>query len=253
MNNIIPAVERTIALLDHLSEQKGGATQAQLKKQLGISMSSTYRILQTLLASHWVRKRGDGAYLPGSGLLPLLNRVHGGAKMLDHLQSVIDRMAQDHGITCKISVRRGGEQVTLMRAESDALVVLTGRTGARFPVVEGSVGAALLYLETKEHLRELLDACPEDIPEKNKPAILFRGIRSVRDDGHAINKNNRWKITALSAPVHHTDGTVLAALTFVIPQSSSRKLNQLGALLKEAARECEESIIPTKEHHEKQH
>jgi len=47
-NNTIPAVERAMALLDYLSAQEGGATQAQLQKALGLSMSSTYRILQTL-------------------------------------------------------------------------------------------------------------------------------------------------------------------------------------------------------------
>lgn len=248
MNNNIPAVERTIALLDYLSEQKEGATQAQLQKALGISMSSTYRILQTLLDSHWVRKRSDGAYLLGSGLLPLLNCVHGGANILEPLQSIIDRVAKENAITCKISIRRGNEQITLMRTESDAMVVLTARAGARFPVVEGSVGAALLYLENKTHLQELRKICPEEIPEKNNPSLLSRNIQSVRDNGYAINKNNRWKITALSTPIHNTDGSVLAALTFVIPQLSSRELNQLGLLLKETARACEESILPTREH-----
>ena len=48
MNNKIPAVEKTIALLELLAKLPEGATQAELKKELGISMSTAYRILQTL-------------------------------------------------------------------------------------------------------------------------------------------------------------------------------------------------------------
>lgn len=245
-NNIIPAVERAVALLDYLSTQKDGATQAQLQKALGLSMSSTYRILQTLGAAHWVRKDEDGRYLLGSGLLPLLNRIHGGRGLLDHLQPLIDRLAHHHHLTCKISVRRGGEQVTLLRTESDAPVTLTGRVGARFPVTEGSVGAALLSRETEECLHLLLEASPSNLPEKRNPALLFEGIRAVRSKGYAVNKNNRWKVTALSAPIHHPDGTVLAALTFVIPPSATRQLPQLGTLLKKSAQACKKHLQPQK-------
>ena len=244
MNNGIPAVEKTVALLNYLSDRPEGATQAQLKKELGISMSTTYRILQTLLDSHWVRKRGDGVYLLGSGLLPILNRFRGGTKMLDHFQSIIDLIAREHEIACKISVRRGGEQLTLMRAEPEAPIALTGKTGSRFPVVEGSVGAALLCRDAEAQLRKLLADCPEGIPEKKDPELLFRGIEAVCRDGYVVNSNNRWRITALSAPVCNADGSVFAALTFIIPDPPAQELSALGGLLKDSARECEESMNP---------
>ena len=46
MNNMIPAVDKTIQLLTRLSEQE--STQAELSRSLGIAMSTTYRILMTL-------------------------------------------------------------------------------------------------------------------------------------------------------------------------------------------------------------
>ncbi len=242
MNNNIPAVEKTIALLNYLSENPDGATQAQLKKALDISMSSAYRILQTLLDSHWVRKDREGVYHLGNGLLPLFGQLRGGRKMMESFQAIIDRVAAEDDVACKISVRRGGDQVTLMRAEPKAPVILTGRTGSHFPVVEGSVGAALLCGETEEALQQLLAEAPANIPEKEAPEILFGGIDAIRKTGYAVNRNNRWRIIALSAPVMGPDGAVFAALSFIIPELSSKELNKLATHLKNTARECEKSI-----------
>ena len=71
MNNNIPAVEKTLALLELLSSEEKGLTQAQLKEKLHISMSTCYRILQTLLAKEWVRKDENSVYHPGKSLYPL--------------------------------------------------------------------------------------------------------------------------------------------------------------------------------------
>lgn len=243
MNNSIPAVEKTIALLNYLSENRQGATQAQLKKELKISMSSAYRILQTLLDSHWVRKSPAGIYRLGNGLLPLFTQFRGGVEMMENFQHIIDRVVLQDDVACKISVRRGKDQVTLMRAEPNAPITLTGKTGSHFPVVEGSVGAALLCRETDEAIRELLAECPPSIPEKENSGILLQGIESIRKTGYAVNKNNRWHITALSAPVMGPDNTVFAALTFIIPELSSKGLNKLGMHLKNTVRECEKALI----------
>jgi DNA-binding IclR family transcriptional regulator len=247
MNNNIPAVERTVALLNYLSEAPNGASQLQLKKELGISMSSAYRILQTLLEQHWVRKNSDGVYQLGNGLLPLFSSLYGGMRLMEDLQMILKRTALQNEMACKISVRRGGEQVTLLRAEADMPVSLTGRTGSRFPIVEGSVGAALLCGESEENLHRLLEDCSAEVPEKKDPDILFANLRSVHESGYAVNTNNRWRITALSAPILNDDGTVFGALTFILPELSSKELNKLGVLLKNTARECEAHIYPNGE------
>ena len=72
MNNKIPAVEKTITLMELLARYPGGMAQSGLKRELGISMSTAYRILQTLLKHHWVRKNPDATYTLDHGLLPLL-------------------------------------------------------------------------------------------------------------------------------------------------------------------------------------
>ena len=45
MNNMIPAVEHTIAVLEYMSSTDSGVTQSEIRQKLQISMSSAYRIL----------------------------------------------------------------------------------------------------------------------------------------------------------------------------------------------------------------
>lgn len=69
MNNTMPAEEKTVLLMGLLAKRSEGASQAELKKELGISMSTAYWILQTLLEDKWVKKNSRRLYTPDNGLL----------------------------------------------------------------------------------------------------------------------------------------------------------------------------------------
>lgn len=241
MNNRIPAVEKTILLMELLAKSPEGATQSELKRELAISMSTAYRILQTLLKHKWVRKNADGVYMPDNGLLPLLCRFRDSMDILEQAQRVIDKVASAHEIACKLSIRRGSEQVTLLRAEPAGPFALTGQVGSSFPVIEGSVGAALLCEESEDEILELAGECRADLPEKRDPELVLRAVRDVREKGYALNlRRNRWNIAAMSMPVRNAGGSVIAALTLIGTESDfapGRRKKQLS-ILEKAVHDC---------------
>lgn len=242
MNNTIPAVEHTIAVLELLSNTAEGATQSEICKKLQISMSSTYRILQTLLKHRWVRKDDSGCYELDHGLLPLAHHCYRNMQVFEHAQTLIDNITCKLNVSCKISLRRGEEQTTIMRSELPGPFSLTGRVGASFPVVEGSVGAALLYREDNDTILELLSRCTVDIPEKSSPEQLLDSVQEVRENGVVFNlKKNRWNIAAGSIPLHDRERRVVAALTVVgnMEDFSGQKLPLLTRAMRHAAEMCE--------------
>ena len=242
MNNTIPAVEHTIAVLELLSNTSNGATQSEICKKLQISMSSTYRILQTLLKHRWVRKDDSGCYELDHGLLPLAHHCYRNMQVFEHAQELIDNITCKLNVSCKISLRRGDEQTTIMRSELPGPFSLTGRVGASFPVVEGSVGAALLYREDNDTILELLSRCTVDIPEKSSPEQLLDSVQEVRENGVVFNlKKNRWNIAAGSIPLHDRERRVVAALTVVgnMEDFSGQKLPLLIKAMRHAAEMCE--------------
>ena len=246
MNNIIPAVDRTVELLETLTRFPRGATQAELQRTLSVPASTVYRILQTLLARRWVRKTPDGVYFPDAGLLPLCTACRESLGMLDRAQTVIDRLAADYDIACKLSIRRGAEQVTVRRAEPAGPVALTGRNGSSFPVIEGSVGAALLCGETAAAIRALAASCPVDLPEKRDPELILAAVREVRSRGWVLNlRPNRWNIAAMSMPVRDASGSVTAALTLIgtAADFAGKNRTRLAGALERAVRDCEEDTV----------
>ena len=248
MNNKIPAVEKTIALLELLAKLPEGATQAELKKELGISMSTAYLILQTLLKHKWIRKNADTKYSLDNGLLPLLYPFRNSMELLEHAQKVIDRVSAENEMACKLSIRRGTEQVTIMRAEPEGPFALTGQVGSSFPVIEGSVGAALLCGESDDEIMELIQECNTDLAEKQEPELVLKAVGEVRMKGYAVNlRKNRWNIAAMSMPVRDAEGSVIAAITLIGAESdfAGKKRSKLVSVLKDAVRKCSEGSCRT--------
>ena len=106
--------------------------------------------------------------------------------------------------------------MTYFRAEPSGPVALTGHVGSTFPLIEGSVGAALLANEPEEEISALLRECEADIPEKKNPEILYDAIREVRENGIVFNlRKNRWNIAACSKPVTDHKGNIIAAVTLI--------------------------------------
>lgn len=240
MNNMIPAVDKTVQLLSRLAEQE--STQAELSRTLGISMSTAYRILTTLQEHRWVRKKAGSVYALGDGLLGLSRGLSGEVALIEKAMTQVRRIADKYRIACKLSIRKEDRQLTYFRAEPLGPVALTGNAGSTFPLIEGSVGAALLAEETDEGIAALIASCEPDLPEKRQPELLFRAIREVRERGAVLNvRRNRWNIAAFSIPLHDAAGRVIAALTLIgaAGDFSGKKRAKWERVLKNAAAECE--------------
>ena len=109
-------------------------------------------------------------------------------------------------------------------------------------MVEGSVGAALLYREDNDTILELLSRCAVDIPEKSFPEQLLNAVQEVRKNGIVFNlKKNRWNIAAGSIPLHDRERRVVAALTVLgnMEDFSTEKLPLLIKAMRHAAAKCE--------------
>lgn len=205
-----------MALLECLGGSDGGLSQADLCVRLGITQSSCYRIIQTLLASGWVRKDKGNRYDLAVGMLSVVGKLTDMTRRFERFQPWLEQLSTRTGLSCKLSVRRGEEQETVLRAESPLPMTVSGKLGARFPLVEGSVGAALLADTEEQEVMELCRRCREDIRERGDAGIVLKRIASIRKDGCCgSDRYSRWNSEALSAPVRDGEGGLVAALTLL--------------------------------------
>ena len=242
MNNTIPAVDKAVLMLLALSN--GAKTQAELSKELGVATSTAYRILMTLQAHRWVRKQQGGIYTLGEGVLGLTHGLSLETAILEEAGRKVADISRRHQIACKLSVRQGDRQLTCCRAEPSGPVALTGQIGSTFPLIEGSVGAALLAETSADEIDALVQACQEDIPEKRHPELVHEAVREARERGTVLNmKKNRWNIVALSIPLRNRSGQVIAALTLLGSSEdfSGGRREKWEKILKRSIIECEQS------------
>jgi len=157
------------------------------------------------------------------------------AKMM---RGILDALAHDRGIHCKINLRGGHEMVHVMDASPlRPYVTLEGN----HPLVVGATAGALLCDEPESELLRLVGECEADIPEKHDPQILLDAVDDVRRKGWTYSVSpNRWRVAAIAAPIRSADGAVIAALTFVglEPDFTPKKIPAITKLLLASAKAC---------------
>lgn len=245
MANTIPTVEKTIAVIRLIGNSESGMTQAELCRALEITPSTCYRILQSLTAEDWLRKSSGKKYDLSDGLLTVCQRLNEADSRFEVLQPKLEALAKETGFMVKLSVRRGGDQLTLLRAESPQPIAVSSRIGARYPIIEGSVGAALLSRTDEARIRELIAFCRISLPEKEIPGLVADRIREVRETGFCFNQGiGRWKVGALSVPIMDRAGFVKAALTLLGHNDDFIETDRfrLAQAMKRTAIECAKLI-----------
>lgn len=237
---IIPAVDKAVAILRYLGGRQGGASQAELSEALSITSTTCYRILQSLLRAGFLHKTG-GSYDLGGGILAVVQKLNEHSAHFACAQPILYRLAEGSGLSTKLSIRQGEEQLSILRSESPLPMSVTGKVGSHFPLIEGSVGAALLADTPEREIRTLAKRCRTRVPEQNHPELILAGVQAIREHGYCLNAGqNRWHVEALSVPVRDKAGTIVAALTLLGTQAdfAEKRLSKIVRLALRAAPHC---------------
>lgn len=243
--NTIPAVDKALSAVEYMCSVSRPVTQAELCRAVEVTATTGYRIVQSLMKHNWIRKSRGNTYSLSLGMLALLLKTRNGGICFEAALPVLEELAGTTKLACKLSIRQWEEQVSILRAESPEPFSVSGKNGSRFPVIEGSVGAALLLEESEEAIRRLAADCRAEIPEKNDPELILRRIAAIRRDGYIFNRgNNRWRVDAMSVPVFDSRKEVAAALTLIgiHDDFTGENLRPLAAKLAEAAAKIETLI-----------
>lgn len=239
MNNTIPSVMSAMRIVEMLADKPEGASQSRIAVSAGLSASTCYRILQSLSSHGWVRKNSNGVWQLGLGLLPVSTALQGQAVRIDAMRGVLHEVSDKRGIACKLSIRSGSEQIVAIREEPAVEMQATGSEGVRYPIAEGSSGAALLADMSANDAVALLRAAPQCQTDLR---FLRSALASLRKQGWCGRRNiANWPISALSAPIRSTDGTIVASLSFIVPDSRFDD-RSLPTLLLETVRKCESKL-----------
>ncbi|WP_223067020.1 IclR family transcriptional regulator [Paenibacillus caui] len=234
----VRAVERALdILMCFIKTEELGLT--EIAGQIGLHKSTVHRLLTTLEERGFVIR--DGAtdkYRLGMKIWELSAHLSQSDDPAVLLLPRMEKLRDSLGETVSLYLRDGNERLRIQAVQSNHAIRRVAPVGARLPLYVGASSKVLVAFADEE-FREALLSSPDWPPAVDRKAYS-RQLQEIREKGYATSYEEREPgASAVAAPVIGRSGKAKAALSVSGPVSrlTSEKLEELGPVLIEAARE----------------
>ncbi len=236
----IPSLRKALQLVQELA--KANYSQAELSRNLNITMSTTYRILCTLMAEGWILKRSDARYMLGGGMLPLLSFFHRDISHLSAVKKIVEEIPAKTGLFGRLSVRDGLRHVEVYRsAPAGERMRLNDNNAGVLSIIDGPSGVALLADESPENVEKIYARAATQSANAGNVNAFVKAVAECRKKGYSLQKvgNSRWDVMVMAVPVYR-GGRIVAALSGcgAVEDFSDKKVDAHAAALKKIAQNC---------------
>ena len=237
------AVERALGMLEAVSQEPEGLSNAEISRKLDIPKSSASYILRTLEKQGYLhRDANSGKYRVGLKILSLSRGALSGIDVREVALPIMRRLTEKTNLTCHLAILDGPEAVYIEKVEPQGFIRMDTWVGRRMRVHATSVGKALVAHIPQQQLEKMIAERPM---EKRTPKTittmprLLKELERVRSLGYSVDdEENNLGARCLGAPVFNQQGNIEAALGLSGPiqQVNSDTMPRIVETLKDAAR-----------------
>lgn len=242
----VPAAEQTLAILSYLAGQASPVTAAALARDLKLPKSTTYHLLNTLLASNFVVHYPEQKVY---GLGVAAYELGTGYTRQAPLQRLARRLVADlcdrSGNGVHLSVLQGREVVYLLEERAPGRPLLITDVGVRLPAHTTASGRAMLSALPAPQVRALYpdaDAFASG-PGPGSLSALRRLLADVRRRGFASEYGEvTTGLVSVAMPVLDHNAHPVAAVTVTFPEGEAtdayvaRMASEVAAAVRELGR-----------------
>lgn len=228
IGSVIKAVE-IIELLSSTDEELGAT---EISNRLNYGVSATYHILNTLKITKMIEQDNKTKkYRLGLKLW----KIGKMAREQNHLSSFIKPYLKNlrdlTGETVNLTILDNGEIVYIAQEESNKLIRMFTKIGARVPLHCSAAGKVLLAFQPKDKqdsIIEILNFNRFTDKTVTEPRILKKELQSIRQKGYAFDDEEReYGVSCIAAPIFDFDREVIAAISISGPTSRlDRKIKE---------------------------
>ena len=218
----IRAVDRALRLLAVLSDGKP-RNLTELSEAIGLSSSTTFRILATLAHNNYVeRDRQSGDYRLGLACLELAQVYQVGSDIRQVALPELEKLRDDTKETVHLALLDRMEVVYVEKLNGLHVVqVMSSRVGGRLPAYCTGLGKVLLAHTSPSLVRRhferagLVPYTPATIRDVD---TLMAHLAEVRRQGYALDRGeHEAEVRCVAAPVFDTTNKVVAAISVAGP------------------------------------
>ncbi|MET8689957.1 IclR family transcriptional regulator [Streptomyces sp. NPDC004732] len=240
MGRLVPAVTRSLDILELFLEGDGTFSAPEVTRRLQLPRTTVHELLTTLAARSYLVQIPDqpGRYRLGVRTYQLGSRYAEGLDLAAEGRQVAREVAETCDETVHVAILEDTDVIYIAKVDSTHAVRMVSAAGRRLPAHCTSVGKMLLAslpqheLESRVQGREFTAMTPHSITD---PDELLTALAGVREQGVAVeHRESNPDVSCVAAPVRDGAGQVVAALSISVPmirwtEERERELADLAA------------------------
>lgn len=190
----VPAVEKALDILEHLSEQAVPLTQAQLARALGRQPGELFRMLNNLEQRGYLRRDpASGGYSLTLKLFELSRTHSPHDALLQTALPLMRKLSDDIRECCHLSVLHRDRLLVLAQSESPKPFRLSVQVGSLHSPVTTVSGRLLLAAMDEESLQSYLAMQADYLRGSSaERAALHQRLAMIRDRGYEHSDSERF-------------------------------------------------------------
>ncbi|WP_028777820.1 IclR family transcriptional regulator [Shimazuella kribbensis] len=238
--NTVRAAERALDILLCFTNQNELGLM-QISKETGLNKSTVFRLLATLEGKGFVKRdiRSD-KYQLGIRIWELAGQIYQSSDPAMLFLPEMEQLRDTLDETVSLYIQDKSERIRVQAVESTQAIRRVAPIGVRMPVLVGASGKVFLaFMQASERKRLFADS-EMTVAEQQE---YENQLQEIRQNGFALSVEERETGTAaISVPVFHRDGHLLAALAVSGPVSrmSTDQMYTFIPTLKDAAEHCKQ-------------
>jgi DNA-binding IclR family transcriptional regulator len=238
----VPALQRGLALLEHLVGRPGGATLSELGAELGLSPTSVFRLAGALEDLGYLRRDEKTKRFAVTQKLLLLGQPHSGSRSLvECALEPMRRVLRATGETIQLCCPSEAQCVVIEQLPALHPFKYIVDLGSRPPAYCCAPGKAILAFLPKEELEAVLPMI--EFVKHTSHTIGSREeflaeLDRIRACGYALDRGEHFDgIHCVAAPILDRHGRAIAAITIAGPSTRipEEHFEEIGQLIISAA------------------
>jgi IclR family transcriptional regulator, KDG regulon repressor len=241
------SVEKTIKILNCLSDAQGSLGVTEISSKLSIPKSTTHRLLSILLRYSIVSKdKETSKYMLGIQLLKYSNSFYNSFDLQRNSKQILKQACNKTGLTTFLSIWQGGMGVcidsvsTSQNSNSHQLFVELGK------IMPFHCAASAKILLANQSPEEIFRVVNQDVLRKYTPKTIvdpkkmIEHLIEIKSNGFAIcDEELEEGIRAVSAPIKNINGKVVASITItgLVSRISMNNINKFIEIVVSSAKE----------------
>ncbi len=237
---VIPNLRNACRILKLLGRSSDGFKVADIGRKLGIPITTTLRIMTTLHLEGLVRKNG-AHYELGPVLIQLGNASLAGTEIRTTALPVLEKLTARVAETSHLAIPCDNRSLIVAVQDSPHPLRAASRPGFLAELYCSSTGKSLLAFLHYPRLEDIVGQTP--LPKRTVHTLttvaeIRREIELTRKRGYSLDDEEfHLGVRCLAAPVHSSDGKVVAAIgiTAATVRFSKDRIPEMAVAVKAAA------------------